>query len=108
MQAKITYHILSRWLKKFNISLASERRKWRLAVEATGYSNLTGEMLPHAFPLGKGKPDEFHVALCVHVPNLNVMVAEALAQHQGYIENFNSYTSLKFKLYDSNTCIHAL
>ena len=68
----------------FNISLTSERRQRKLAVETTSYGNLTAEMLPFAFSSGKGEPDEFREAPCVYVPNLIVTVAENLAQHLGF------------------------
>ena len=54
-----------------------------LAKETVGDSNLAAEMLPFAFPAGKGEPDQFREAPFVYVPNLTAKVADRLAQHQG-------------------------
>lgn len=77
-----------RWLKVFNISLASERKQRNLAHETTGDNNLTAEMHPFAFSSSGKGPDEFRETPFVYVPNLVAKVADTLSQHQRYKSNY--------------------
>ena len=66
-----------RWLKLFNVSLASENKQRALAKETIGGdANLNAEMTPFAFSSGKGGPDQFRETPFVYVPNLIAKVAD--------------------------------
>ncbi len=70
---------MCRWLKVFNVSLASERRQHTLANEAVGDS-ITAEMAPFTFS-AEGGGEEIREAPFVYMPNLIARVADTLTHH---------------------------
>ena len=71
-----------RWLKTFNISLASERQQRKLAT-AEGGTNLVCEMVPFTFH-DEGDGENFCKAPFAFVPNLRGRLSDRLTVHLGY------------------------
>ena len=79
-----TLHGTFRWLKLFNVSLASEPKQRALA-KGINDDNIKAEMVPFAFPAAsKTDPDEFKEAAFVFVPNIIAKVADRLSEHMRY------------------------
>ena len=70
------YH---RWLKVFNVSLASEKRQRVLAQQVAG-ENLSAEMVPLLFV--EDNVETFRETQFVFVPNLIAKLADRLTAHQ--------------------------
>ena len=70
-----------RWLKTFNITLASERKQRALASAEVG-DNLACEMVPFNFPKDGGGGERMCEAPFVFVPNLIRKVSDRLAQQR--------------------------
>ena len=75
-------YTIPRWLKTFNISLASERQQRTLATAEAG-ANLASEMVPFTFP-DEGGGETFREAPFVFVPNLIARLSDRLTAHLGY------------------------
>lgn len=71
-----------RWLKTFNISLASERRQRIMATTEAG-DNLCHEMVPFVFPR-EGGGESFREAPFVYVQNLIAKISDRLSAQKRY------------------------
>jgi len=68
-----------RWLKVFQVSLASEGKQRTLAAGAVG-DNITAEVAPFTFTTADGR-DEIREVPFVYAPNLIARVADTLTHH---------------------------
>ena len=73
---------LLRWLKTFNVSMASERKQRKLAKEVLG-ENLTVEKVAFTFPVDGGGT-EVKEAPMAYAPNLICKVADLIEYHTRY------------------------
>ena len=80
----------NRWLKEFQISLASERSQRQLAREIIG-DNLQAEKAPFSFTKDGGG-EEIREIPFVFVPNLIRKVADVVAHNERYAQVKNSHT----------------
>ena len=67
-------HVHCRWLKTFNVSLASERKQRKLAETALGDTSLLQEMVPFTF--SKGGVEEIREAPFVYMRNIIAAVSD--------------------------------